>query len=98
MIRKKRLKKEDKVKVTFVLPEGHPRLPASVVGEFNDWDPLVDPLKRRSNQTHSVAVMLEPGNSYRFRYLGDGGHWFDEADADAIETNGHGTVDCIVET
>jgi hypothetical protein len=34
-------------KVTFVLP-GEVR-PVSVVGDWNDWDPMAHPVRRRSN-------------------------------------------------
>lgn len=61
--------------------------PVSVVGDFNRWDPLVHPLRRRSNGTRSVVIKLAPG-AYAFRYLADGGVFFDEPDADSVEANG----------
>ncbi len=96
MIKKKTVKPGRQVKVTFVLPENHDALPASVVGDFNGWNPLAHPFRRRSNRTWSVAVQVEPGRRYRFRYLGDGGRWFDDEGADFMEDGPTGTRDCVV--
>jgi 1,4-alpha-glucan branching enzyme len=76
------------VKVTFSVPDSG--VAVSVVGEFNDWDPIQHPLKKRSNGTRSVAVQLQPGRSYQFRYLADGGVFFDDDAADAYEPNDRG--------
>jgi 1,4-alpha-glucan branching enzyme len=80
--------------VTFVLPASAG--PVSVVGEFNDWDPLVHPLKKRSNGTRSVTIDLRAGHEYPFRYLAEGGDFFDEPDADAIVPNGFGGTHSVV--
>jgi 1,4-alpha-glucan branching enzyme len=83
------------VKVTFVLPLDEVDQPVSVVGEFNHWDPFAHPLKKRSNGTRSVSVELEPGRSYRFKYLADDGSWWTDPDADTVD-NGHAGVDSLV--
>jgi 1,4-alpha-glucan branching enzyme len=80
MIRRKAAK--DGIAVTFVLDEDD-GVPVSVVGDFNDWTPGSLPLRRRSNGTRSATVTLPAGSTARFRYLGAGGRWFDEPDADA---------------
>jgi len=98
MIKKQASKAGGHVRVTFVLPEHHNALPASVVGEFNGWDPFVHPLKRRSNRTWSASVDLEPGRKYRFRYLGKDGRWFDDDSPDLVESDGAGHRDCVVLT
>ena len=74
----KREVKKDTVQLTFVLPEEAPAGKVSVVGDFNGWTPGVHMLVRRSNGTRSVRVPVERGNSYRFRYLAEGGIWFDD--------------------
>jgi hypothetical protein len=79
--------------VTFVLPADVG--PVSVVGGFNGWDPLAHPLRKRSNGTRSVAVTLAEG-CHAFRYLADGGTFFDDEDADAIEPNGLGGTHSLV--
>lgn len=86
------LKRSDP-KVTFVLPDEHG--PVSVVGDFNGWDPLAHPLKKRSNGTRSVAVELGEG-SFAFRYLAEDGMFFDDPDADAVEPNGYGDTHSVL--
>ncbi len=72
--------------LTFALPSS--ALPVSVVGTFNDWTPGAHPLRRRSNGTASTSVTVPVGTTVRFRYLGEGGLWFDDADADEITADG----------
>jgi 1,4-alpha-glucan branching enzyme len=79
------------LRITFVLPQDQPEGRVSVVGDFNDWTPGVHTLVRRSNGTRSVGVTVPPGAAYRFRYLGEGGHWFDDPDVDARDNQ-----DCVV--
>jgi 1,4-alpha-glucan branching enzyme len=86
------------VKLTFALSSDDPRLPASVVGDFNGWDPRSHPLKARSNQTHSATVTVAGGGRYCFRYRAQDGTWFDESDADGLQANQYGGEDCVVIT
>jgi hypothetical protein len=79
--------------VTFVLPADVG--PVSVIGEFNGWDPHAHPLRKRWNGTRSVSVELEPG-AHPFRYLADGGVFFDEPEADAVEPNGYGDTHSVL--
>ncbi|MFP5334865.1 MAG: isoamylase early set domain-containing protein [Actinomycetes bacterium] len=78
----RREKKSGQLRITFVLPEDAPQGRVSVVGDFNDWTPGVHTLTKRSNGTRSVGVAVEPGGAYRFRYLAEGGHWFDDPEVD----------------
>lgn len=68
-------------KVQLVLPDTIHDGPVSAVGTFNDWTPGRHRLIRRSNGTRSVTVTVPSGQELRFRYLGSGGHWFDDPDA-----------------
>jgi 1,4-alpha-glucan branching enzyme len=72
----------EQVRVTFVLPDAEAGGKVSVVGDFNNWIPGKHRMLRRTNGTWSVAVSLPPGTQQRFRYLAEGGHWFDDPDAD----------------
>lgn len=83
------------VKVTFVLPVEAVDQAVSVVGEFNDWDPLAHPLKKRSNGTRSVSVELAAGRAYRFKYLVADGSWLTDPDADQVD-NGMSGLDSLV--
>lgn len=70
------------VRVTFVLPADQPAGAVSVVGDFNGWDPFAHPLRRRANGTRSTAVTVPAGTTLRFRYLAEGGLWFDDEAAE----------------
>lgn len=94
MIKTETLKKKQQVKVSFVLPEDHPLLPASVVGEFNGWDPHAHPFRKRSNRTWSVTVTLPAGSRHEFRYLGDAGAWFDETPDGETVVRENGAPNC----
>ena len=97
MLKRRRISGSNTVKVSFILSADDSRLPASVVGDFNDWDPASDPMVRRSNGTYSAVVPLVAGGAYRFRYRSADGTWFNEADADGYESNVHGSTDCLIE-
>ena len=64
--------------MTFALPVDEPDGAVSVVGDFNDWNPHAHPLKKRANQTRSAAVTVKAGTTLHFRYLAEGGVWFDD--------------------
>jgi 1,4-alpha-glucan branching enzyme len=84
-----RLKKAaDDVTVTFVLGATATAGPVSVVGDFNGWTPGAHVLRKRSNGTRSVTVILPAGGLVRFRYLAHGGHWFDDPQAHAHDHDG----------
>ena len=78
MIKKSKPGPDGTVRVTFALPAGEPAGPVSVVGDFNDWSPFSHPLRRRANGTRSAAVTVGAGTTLRFRYLAEGGVWFDD--------------------
>jgi hypothetical protein len=58
MLKRRKISGSNTVKVSFILPADDSRLPASVVGDFNEWDPDADPMVRRSNGTFSAVVRL----------------------------------------
>lgn len=86
MLRRRNVKGGDQVKISFALPEDHPRAAdAYVAGSFNDWDPRADHLIRRNNQTYSAVVTLDKDERYAYRYVSADGEWFNAGDADAYE-------------
>jgi 1,4-alpha-glucan branching enzyme len=97
MLKRRRISGSNTVKVSFILPGDDSRLPASVVGDFNEWDPEADPMIRRSNGTFSAVVSLVADATYRFRYRSDDGTWFNDDDADDYDSNVHGSTDCLIE-
>jgi 1,4-alpha-glucan branching enzyme len=86
------------MKVTFVLSATDHDRPVSVLGTFNDRDASVHPLKKRSNGTRSVTVEVPAGASFEFKYLADGGQWFCDPDADAIEVAEYSVHNSLLRT
>jgi hypothetical protein len=78
MIKTSKPRRDGMVRVTFALPVDEPAAAVSVVGDFNDWDPYANPLRIRANRTRSASVTVPSGSTLRFRYLADGGRWFDD--------------------
>jgi 1,4-alpha-glucan branching enzyme len=69
-------------RVTFKLPPAQTGDAVSVVGDWNGWEPGRHQLVSRRDGTRSVSVVLTAGQTYRFRYLGTDGRWFDDEHAD----------------
>lgn len=84
------------VKVTFVLPTGGSDGQVAVVGDFNTWDPMATPLRQRRGQW-TASVNLAPGRRYSFRYLAEGGRWFNDEAADDYQANEHGGSDSVID-
>lgn len=96
MIKREESKKGDAVKVTFIQAANGAKSNVSVVGDFNSWNPAQGKMVKRANGTASYSVKLEPGKSYRFRYMKSDGSWFNDEAADAYAPNGFGTEDCVL--
>jgi 1,4-alpha-glucan branching enzyme len=88
LIKTSRPGSDDVVRVTFVLPADEPAGAVSVVGDFNEWNPFAHPLRRRSNGTRSAVIKVQTGSRLHFRYLGEGGLWFDDEAADHRDASG----------
>jgi 1,4-alpha-glucan branching enzyme len=78
LIKTARPGRDGTIRVTFALPADTPGGAVSVVGDFNNWDPFAHPLRRRGNGTRSATVTVASGSTLRFRYLAEGGLWFDD--------------------
>ncbi len=96
MIEREPAKNGDEVKVTFILPMDGGDNPTAVVGDFNGWDPAATPLRRRRGQL-SATVSIAPGRRYAFRYLGEGGRWFNDDAADDYQPNAYGGSDSVLD-
>lgn len=88
--------KKGTVKVTFELPAEVSAQEAVVVGEFNNWDPEATPMKRKKDGSFSVAMNLETGKEYRYKYYLDGQRWENDPTADASAPNIFGTTDSVL--
>jgi 1,4-alpha-glucan branching enzyme len=78
--------RKGQVEILFTLPAEVG--PVSVVGDFNGWDPFAHPMTLGADGHYRVAVDVPHGKSYAFRYLGDGGRWFDEEAAHEYDARG----------
>ncbi len=84
------------INVTFTLPaEVHARTVA-LCGEFNNWSAEDIRLQRGSDGSWRATVALEPGRSYRYRYLLDGERWENAWQADRYVPNSYGGTDSVV--
>ena len=88
MIKTSKPGRDGTVRVTFALPADEPDGPVSVVGNFNDWNPFANPLRLRANRTRSAAVTVPVGSTLHFRYLAEGGVWFDDETVSALDGEG----------
>ncbi len=78
------IKSKNKYKVTFTLPvEASPEAgEVKILGEFNDWSWDNAPTLEKQKKNYKVALELEPGKSYEYRYLVDNAYWVNDAIAD----------------
>ena len=96
MIRCEPMKGGKQVKVTFTVAEdGMDGQALAVVGDFNDWDPTAT-LLHPEGDVRAATITVPAGRRYAFRYLAEGGQWFND-EADAYQPNGFGGDDCVLD-
>ena len=88
--------KKGACKVMFELPKQVGAQKAAVLGDFNNWNPRATPMKRKRDGSFSVALNLDAGREYRFRYLLDEERWENDRDADRLVPNIFGTQDSSI--
>ena len=75
--------------VRFSLPESEDPSTVSVVGSFNDWTPGAHQFTQdRDDDEWSVMIEVPYGDEVHFRYLAEGGRWFDDPDASVYGDDG----------
>lgn len=84
------------VPVTFTLPGEVGAGDVALCADFNGWTAGSIPLNRGSDGAWVVTVPLEPGNTYRYRYLLDGERWENAWHADRYEPNPFGSDDSVI--
>ena len=84
------------VDVTFTLPGEVGAGNVALCGDFNGWSAENIALQRGSDGAWQVTIALEPGHSYRYRYLLDGERWENSWHADRYEPNPFGGTDSVV--
>ncbi len=84
-------------RVTFILPNSTWADAIYLVGDFNGWNHSSHPFQRGREGTWTLALDLEVGRCYQFRYLRDG-EWINDSQADGFVGNPHGSDNSLVVT
>jgi len=84
-IKKQFVKTKPVCKVTFSV-EAKEATSASVVGDFNEWNPKEGELSKLKNGTFKATYDLNKDASYEFRYVVDG-FFINEPEADSFKWN-----------
>ncbi len=84
------------VDVLFTLPADVQASSVALCGEFNGWSADGIPLARGADGGWRALVALQPGRSYRYRYLLDGERWENAWQADRYVPNPYGSTDSVV--
>lgn len=66
----------------------------TVVGDFNQWNPLARPFKRNTGGLWKVTVRLAPG-TYQYKFVVNGQRWEDDPLNVHRVPNEHGTFNSI---
>ena len=82
--------------VVFTLPAAVQAESVALCGDFNDWSADATMLELGSDGYWRATVALQPGRSYRYRYLIDGTRWENAWDADEYVPNSYGGTDSVV--
>ena len=86
----------DAVGVTFSLPADVQADSVTLCGEFNEWSTDSVQLERDADGSWHVTVALEPGRTYRYRYLLDSERWENAWQADGYAPNPYGSEDSLI--
>ena len=97
-VKKQYLKKKSVCKVTFTVPRQLAAFAKTVhlLGDFNDWNRSVTPMKRLKNGTFTGALFLRQDAEYEFRYLLDGLTWENDPQPDKYAPNPYGSENSVV--
>jgi 1,4-alpha-glucan branching enzyme len=88
-IKKQYSKSKSVCKVTFKLDKetASSNEKVTLTGDFNNWDVESIPMKQGKTGDFSVAIELEKGKEYQFRYILDNAVWINEEQADKYVPN-----------
>jgi hypothetical protein len=84
------------IDVRFTLPADVQAGTVALCGEFNNWSAQDIQLERGDDGSWQATVALEPGRSYRYRYLLDGERWENAWHADRYVPNSYGSSDSVI--
>jgi 1,4-alpha-glucan branching enzyme len=97
-LKKKYFKTKPFCKVSFTLPKQLAAFANAVhlVGDFNDWNRSITPMKRQKNGSFAATLYLRPDCEYEFRYLLDGITWENDPQADKYAASPYGSENSVV--
>jgi len=95
MLTKRKLAR-GKVRVTFSMPPIENVSQLNLVGDFNNWSLAETPMQQDPDNTWSVALSLDSGRDYQYRYLANGSQWHNDWAADAYLPNEFGSDNSVV--
>lgn len=84
-VKKQFIKTKPVCKVTFSVEAKEANV-ASVIGDFNNWDPKEGELSKLKNGTFKGVFDLPKDASYEFKYLVDGAY-VNDSEADSFKWN-----------
>ena len=84
-VKKQFVKSKPVCKVTFSI-EAKEATTVSVVGDFNNWDPVAGALSKLKNGTFKATFDLGTGAAHEFKYVIDGA-FINEPEADSFKWN-----------
>lgn len=99
-IKKQYFKSKNYCRVTFRFPKeaASGAKIVTVVGEFNEWSLIKNPMQRLKSGDFKLEIDLPTQKEYRFRYLIDGYRWENDWHADKYIPNPYGCDDSVVVT
>jgi 1,4-alpha-glucan branching enzyme len=92
----KTLQKNGSIAIGFyteALPEA---VSVQLVGSFDDWQG--QPMRRLKDGRFMKMRYFSAGERHEFRYLVDGAHWINDAEAEGYSPNPYGSDNCVVTT
>ena len=86
-----------KVKVTFSMPALEGVTTLYLVGSFNDWHDTATPLVHGADGGWSLAITLDAGWAYQYRFRDQDGGWHNDWAADSYVPNEFGSENSVVD-
>jgi len=65
----------------------------SLAGNFNQWNPKANPMKKDKKGTWKATLFLEPGR-YEYRFVADG-NWENDPSCSCCVENEFGSKNCV---
>lgn len=96
MKEKRNKKKNGKVLVTFAMPAMDDCNCLYLVGNFNTWPESVYRMQCADDGMWSLALELESGRDYQYRYRTDNGAWLNDPAANEFVPNPDGLDTSVV--